>query len=119
MRPLSIMMMTLGLSFISLFSVTAYAQSWDDLDANSQAMLRPLRSTWEQIPTTQRQQWLQHVPRLQSMNSSQRDNAQERMAEWASLSKQQRVQVEQRLKNDADNNAETRNQSWTRFLHFH
>ena len=103
---------------LGLCTGVAHAQNWVDIDANSQSMLRPLRGTWEQIPPLQRQQWLQHVPRLQSMTANDRDNAQERMAEWASLSMRQRVQVEQRLKNEANDNADTRNQSWTRYLKF-
>lgn len=108
---------TVFVSF-GLFSGFAMAQTWDELGVNNQQMLRPLRGTWEQIPVQQRQQWLQHVPLLQRMNSSERDTAQERMAEWASLSSRQRVQVEQRLRNDSNDNSDTRSESWTRFLKF-
>ena len=114
-RPVLLTALLLGLS---LCAGVAQAQNWGDISPASQTMLRPLRGTWEQIPPLQRQQWLQHVPRLQNMNSSDRDNAQERMAEWASLSMRQRVQVEQRLKNEVNDNADTRNQSWTRYLKF-
>lgn len=103
---------------LGLFSGLAMAQTWDEIGSNNQTMLRPLRGTWEQIPPQQRQQWLQHVPSLQKMNSAERDTAQERMAEWASLSSRQRVQVEQRLRNDANDNANTRSESWTRYLNF-
>ena len=103
---------------LSLCAGIAQAQNWEEISPASQTMLRPLRGTWEQIPPLQRQQWLQHVPRLQGMNANDRDNAQERMAEWASLSMRKRVQVEQRIKNEANDNADTRNQSWTRYLKF-
>lgn len=110
--------LAIALLSLGLFAGVAQAQTWEDIGSNNQTMLRPLRGTWEQIPPQQRAQWLQHVPLLQKMSSAERETAQERMAEWASLSSRQRVQVEQRLRNDANNNADTRNESWTRYLKF-
>ncbi|GHA65292.1 hypothetical protein GCM10009007_02260 [Formosimonas limnophila] len=97
-------------------SGVAHAQDWGQITATEQVMLQPLKSTWEQLPQSQRQQWLGRVNQLKNMTPEQRKNAQARMEEWASLSNQQRSQVNQQLKNDDQNNAKTRAKSWQMFI---
>ena len=105
-------------AFILVFSLigSAYAQSWDEISPDSRAALRPLRMTWEEMPPQQRQQWLARTPQLRQLNPDQLANAQERMAEWASLSQKQRIQVQRKLENDKGNNANTRAKSWNSFI---
>ncbi|MGL4767581.1 MAG: DUF3106 domain-containing protein [Formosimonas sp.] len=94
---------------------TAYAQSWDEIASDNRYVLQPLRSTWEELPIAQRQQWLSRTPKLKAMDAEQLARAHERMAEWASLSQKQRQQVQQQL-NNSSNNANTRAQSWNSFI---
>lgn len=94
----------------------AQAQTWGEISSVEQTMLKPLQPTWEQLPPAQRQQWLARVAQLQNMTPEQLRNAQNRMGEWASLSRQQRMQVNQQLKNDDNNNAKTRAKTWDKYI---
>ena len=103
------------IAYGSLSSV-AQAQTWGEISSVEQTMLKPLQPTWEQLPPAQRQQWLARVNQLKNMNPEQLRNAQNRMGEWASLSGQQRMQVNQQLKNDDNNNAKTRAKTWDKYI---
>ena len=92
-----------------------YAQSWSDITPDSRQVLRPLRTTWEELPPPQRQQWLARTSQLKQMSAEQLSTAQERMAEWASLSQKQRQQVQRQLNSD-NSNANARAKSWNSFI---
>lgn len=93
----------------------AYAQNWSELSHDNQKILQPLRATWETLPVEQRQQWLNKTSDLKLMNQNQLKLAQERMAEWGSLSEKQRTHVESKLTNNL-NSIDNRAEIWKSFI---
>ena len=94
---------------------SVFAQTWESLSADSRHTLRPLRLSWSDLSDAQKQSWLKRVPRLQQMSEEQLTTAQERMAEWAALSGQQRAQVQERLTNSRQPDPSSRAKLWKDF----
>jgi gas vesicle protein len=108
MKPLIALALTLAVT-------TANAQQWSDLAPSSREVLKPLRATWDDLPAAHQQQWLKKSSALQQLSNEQLKVAQERMAEWASLSEKQRTQVQSQI-NNTNNDADSRAKSWSGFL---
>ena len=94
---------------------SVFAQTWESLSADSQSTLRPLRLSWSDLSDAQKQSWLKRVPGLKKMPADQLATQQDRMAEWAALSGQQRVQVQERLTNSRQPDPSSRAKLWKDF----
>ena len=108
--------LTFSILLLASLIHTAHAQSWEEITPENRTALRALKPTWNELPVNQRQQWLAQAPQLQRMPREQFIMAQNRMAEWASLSQKQRIQVQRKLENDNHNNSDSRAQTWMRFV---
>lgn len=111
------MTLSLLLCGFGLFAApSALAQTWEELSEESQQTLRPLQSGWEEMADNQKRSWLRRVPELKAMPSEEFISAQDRMAEWAALSAQQRELVQERLRNSKQADPVSRARVWNSFI---
>ena len=104
-----------------IISILSYApmvsaQAWEQLPNDSKKVLNPLKLTWNDLSSAQKQSWLNRVPELKSMPKEQLSTAQSRMAEWGALSQQQRNEVQTRVKNSVESSPKIRAKLWNDFV---
>jgi hypothetical protein len=66
---------------------------WQELTPAQQGTLRPLQHEWVGIAADQKQKWIELSTRVPRMTPPEQTRVQERMAEWARLTPQQRGQA--------------------------
>lgn len=66
---------------------------WKNLKPIQQASLRPLEHEWAGISASQKQEWLKLSGRFPKMTPAEQTRVQDRMAEWARMTPQQRGQA--------------------------
>lgn len=116
MKPHTRITSILLMAGVFCYAPLTFAQAWEDLSSDSQQILQPLRINWDELSTAQKQGWLKRVPELKAMPKEQRNTAQSRMAEWSSLSQQQRYEVQNRVKNSVANDPIIRAKLWNEFV---
>jgi hypothetical protein len=84
----------LGL-LLALSAATAGAapERWQDLTAQQQNALAPLKGSWAGIEPSRREKWLEVAARFPRLSESERQRLQDRMVEWARLSPTERGQA--------------------------
>lgn len=70
-----------------------HGERWKDLKPAQQASLRPLEHEWAGISASQKQKWLKLSGRFPKMTLAEQARVQDRMAEWARMTPQQRGQA--------------------------
>ena len=73
--------------------VVASGPVWSDLAPAQRAVLAPLERDWATIESARKQKWVDIAARFPRMSPDEQARVQERMAEWAHLSPQQRGQA--------------------------
>ncbi len=63
---------------------------WSDLSAAQRQVLKPLERQWQSIDAERKQKWLAIAAKYPSMLPQEQERVQERMADWAKLSPEQR-----------------------------
>lgn len=71
----------------------ASGPSWSELSPAQRNALKPLEREWGGLDGPRKQKWLEMTARFDRMSPDERRRVQERMAEWAKLSPQQRGQA--------------------------
>jgi hypothetical protein len=66
---------------------------WSRLTTRQQQALRPLAKAWPQLTSSQRQKWLALAQTYDSLTPAEQVTVHQRMAEWASLSVQERARA--------------------------
>ena len=66
---------------------------WRELKPAQQALLKPLEREWSAIGTLNKQKWIEMAARFPTMPAAEQARIQERMAEWARLTPQQRSEA--------------------------
>lgn len=72
---------------------SASNSSWQSLKGSQKKALAPLAPHWAQISHTQRNKWLAMSNNFDNLSNKEQAILHERMADWASLSPQQRAQA--------------------------
>jgi len=67
--------------------------SWQSLKGSQKKALAPLASNWAQLSPAQRKKWLAMSNNFDNLSTKEQAILHERMADWASLSPQQRAQA--------------------------
>lgn len=67
--------------------------AWSQLSASQRNALKPLEREWGVMDAPRKQKWLEMTARFDKMSPDERARVQERMADWAQLSPQQRGQA--------------------------
>jgi len=67
--------------------------SWFELTASQQRALAPLSSLWSELSEAQRKKWLAISKNFAALPESEQITMHSRMAEWATLTPQQRIQA--------------------------
>jgi len=73
--------------------VVVSGPAWSELAPAQRAVLAPLERDWAMIDGAQKQKWIDIAARFPRMSRDEQARVQERMAEWAQLSPQQRGQA--------------------------
>jgi hypothetical protein len=66
---------------------------WQELKPAQQTLLKPLEREWSGIGAQHKQKWIEMSARFPTMSPPEQARIQERMAEWARLTPQQRSQA--------------------------
>jgi len=66
---------------------------WRELKPAQQALLKPLERDWSGIGVLNKQKWIEMAARFPTMPVAEQTRIQERMAEWARLTPQQRSEA--------------------------
>ena len=72
---------------------SASNSSWQSLQSSQKKALAPLAPHWAQISPAQKNKWLAMSTNFDNLSTKEQAILHERMAEWASLSPQQRAQA--------------------------
>jgi hypothetical protein len=91
---LSALIAVLGITTPSAWSQAAEAgPKWSELSPSQRNSLKPLEKDWSGIDADRKEKWLEIAQRFPSMNPTERERVQARMAEWARLSPNERGQA--------------------------
>jgi len=90
--------------------------AWTTLSPAQQAALAPLKSDWQGIDDTRRQQWLEIAARFPAMTPEERQRIQERMAEWARMTPDERGRVRLQYQELRQISAKQRQERWDAYL---
>ena len=74
-------------------SAVEHGVHWQALKPAQQATLRPLEREWSALSAPQKQEWLKLSARFPKLTSAGQARVQDRMAEWARMTPQQRGQA--------------------------
>ncbi len=70
---------------------------WDQLSAEEQKVLQPLRERWDALPPERQQKLLQGAKRWQQMSPDERREARERHQRWQKMKPEQRQKAHEWL----------------------
>lgn len=85
---------------------------WKNLKPAQQASLRPLEHEWAGISASQKQEWLKLSGRFPKMTPAEQTRVQDRMAEWARMTPQQRGQARLNFQEAKQITAKDRQSRW-------
>jgi Protein of unknown function (DUF3106) len=85
---------------------------WRELKPAQQATLKPLEREWAVISSPHKQKWLELSTRFPSMTAPEQARVQERMAEWARLTSQERSQARLNFQDAKQLSPQDRQQRW-------
>lgn len=93
-------------------SATGDGPAWRELTASQRNALRPLERDWARIDGPRKRKWIEIASRFPSMSAGERTRLQERMAEWARLSPQDRNTARLNFRDAKDVPANERRDRW-------
>lgn len=86
--------------------------AWSELSAAQRNALKPLEREWGGMDGPRKQKWLEVTARFDKMSPDERRRIQDRMADWAKLSPQQRGQARLNYQGAKQLPAEERQARW-------
>ena len=86
--------------------------SWQSLQSSQKKALAPLAPHWAQISQAQRNKWLAMSNNFDNLSTKEQAILHERMAEWASLSPQQRAQARLNFNQTKTLDADAKKTQW-------
>lgn len=93
-------------------SASGDGPAWRELSASQRNALRPLERDWSRIDGPRKRKWIEIASRFPSMSAAERTRLQERMAEWARLSPQDRNTARLNFRDAKDVPADERRDRW-------
>lgn len=98
-RLLPALALVLGVTLAPCAATAAGAVSggpgWNQLTPAQREVLKPLREDWDGLDAPRKQKWLELATRYPKLAPTEQQRMQERMADWARLTPNQRGQVRQ------------------------
>ena len=86
--------------------------SWQSLQSSQKKALAPLAPHWAQISQAQKNKWLAMSNNFDNLSTKEQAILHERMAEWASLSPQQRAQARLNFNQTKTLDADAKKTQW-------
>ncbi len=86
--------------------------SWQSLQSSQKKALAPLAPHWAQISPAQRNKWLAMSNNFDNLSTKEQAILHERMAEWASLTPQQRAQARLNFNQTKTLDADAKKTQW-------
>ncbi len=86
--------------------------SWQSLQSSQKKALAPLAPHWAQISQAQKNKWLAMSNNFDNLSTKEQTILHERMAEWASLSPQQRAQARLNFNQTKTLDADAKKTQW-------
>ena len=96
----------------SAAAASASNSSWQSLKGSQKKALAPLAPHWAQISQAQRNKWLAMSNNFDNLSNKEQVILHERMAEWASLSPQQRAQARLNFNQTKTLDADAKKTQW-------
>ena len=91
---------------------SASNSSWQSLQSSQKKALAPLAPHWAQISHAQKNKWLAMSNNFDNLSTKEQAILHERMAEWASLSPQQRAQARLNFNQTKTLDADAKKTQW-------
>ncbi|MEY3139889.1 MAG: hypothetical protein RL298_630 [Pseudomonadota bacterium] len=91
---------------------SASNSSWQSLQSSQKKALAPLAPHWAQISPAQKNKWLAMSNNFDNLSTKEQAILHERMAEWASLSPQQRAQARLNFNQTKTLDADAKKTQW-------
>jgi len=91
---------------------SASNSSWQSLQSSQKKALAPLAPHWAQISPAQRKKWLAMSNNFDNLSTKEQAILHERMAEWASLTPQQRAQARLNFNQTKTLDADAKKTQW-------
>jgi len=91
---------------------SALNSSWQSLQSSQKKALAPLAPHWAQISHAQKNKWLAMSNNFDNLSTKEQAILHERMAEWASLSPQQRAQARLNFNQTKTLDADAKKTQW-------
>ena len=91
---------------------SASNSSWQSLQSSQKKALAPLAPHWAQISPAQRNKWLAMSNNFDNLSNKEQAILHERMADWASLSPQQRAQARLNFNQTKTLDADAKKTQW-------
>jgi hypothetical protein len=85
---------------------------WQNLKGSQQKALAPLAPYWSQLSAAQKNKWLAMSNNFDNLSAKEQTVLHERMADWASLSPQQRAQARLNFNETKTLGTETKKTQW-------
>ena len=93
-------------------SASASNSSWQSLQSSQKKALAPLAPHWAQISHAQKNKWLAMSNNFDNLSTKEQAILHERMAEWVSLSPQQRAQARLNFNQTKTLDADAKKTQW-------
>ena len=93
-------------------SASASNSSWQSLQSSQKKALAPLAPHWAQISQAQKNKWLAMSNNFDNLSTKEQAILHERMAEWASLTPQQRAQARLNFNQTKTLDADAKKTQW-------
>jgi hypothetical protein len=97
---------------VSNKTVVEQGGSWSNLQPAQRAALKPLEREWPRLSAEQQQKWLVLSLRFNKMSLPEQMRVQDRMAEWAKLTPQERIQARLNFQEAKQLPAQSRQARW-------
>jgi hypothetical protein len=88
---------------------------WSELSAAQHEVLAPLEPQWNALPAAKKRSWLKLADRVPKMKPPEREKAQERIREWATLTPEQRRLARNNYRLAKSLDKEEREASWEQY----
>ena len=96
----------------SALPASASSSSWQSLKGSQKKALAPLAPHWSQLSHAQRNKWLAMSNNFDNLSNKEQAILHERMAEWVSLSPQQRAQARLNFNQTKTLDADAKKTQW-------
>ena len=94
----------------------ASGPAWSALTPAQQSALAPLKDDWQEIDALRKQKWLEMAARFPSLPAEERQRIQQRMAEWARMTPDERGRARLQFQEARQISPQQRQARWDAYL---